>query len=81
MFKEHLIYYQRCLQNTTQFVLRLRMTDLKMMSECFLVFERSNRTVVGTVVISSICVFYLYLEEDDDRCRERGASWNLFVQL
>ena len=56
-----------------------------MMSECFLVFERSNRTVVRTVVvtvvISSIWVFYLYLEEDDDRCRELWASWNLLVQL
>ena len=28
--------------------------------------KRSNRTVV----ISSIWVFYLYLKEDDDRCRE-----------
>ena len=56
--KEHLIYYQRCLQNTTQFVLRLGMTDLNYDVRMLLSLERSNgtvvRAVVVTVVISSI---------------------------
>ena len=44
--KEHLIYYQRCLQNTTQIVLRLRMTDLNYDVRMLLSLERSNGTVV-----------------------------------
>ena len=54
----HLIYYQRCLQNTTQIALRLWMTDLTNDVRMLQSLKRSNRTVV----ISSIWVFYLYLD-------------------